>query len=200
LAAREPLHFRARPEYDPLITRVIQVRNRGKRSARGSERTLHTACIELASAPSVPFITSTRRFVEEFFADFIDQPDETSRLALTAHELLENLAKHSSGGAIKLEISLALRGRQGIGQIRTRNRTDLFHRRDLADRIRQIRAAEDPFAVYVECLARTSDRPESSGLGLARIRAEAEMSLSYEIRGTAVTIVAETPVSIRSCS
>ena len=52
-------------------------------------------------------------------------------------------------------------------------------------------------ALYDRMIARSTTRSFGSGLGLARIRAEAEMNLSYSLRGDEVTITAEARVRVK---
>jgi hypothetical protein len=47
--------------------------------------------------------------------------------------------------------------------------------------------------LYVDVMRRNAQRPNASGLGLARILAEAEMKLGLTVTGQTATIVAQTP-------
>ena len=52
--------------------------------------------------------------------------------------------------------------------------------------------AEDPEALYNQLVRRAAKRRDGgSGLGLGRIRAEADLALSYAIEGDTVVVTAE---------
>src|SRR5262249_20116699 len=55
-----------------------------------------------------------------------------------------------------------------------------------------LRAAPNAFDHYQEQMRHTARREEGSGLGLARIRAEADMDLKGEVNDATVCVIAET--------
>jgi hypothetical protein len=145
-------------------------------------------------------ISTTSRFVKDFYEGLLADPDLTSRVALTAHELLENTAKYSSDGVTHMQVAVSERGGLSYVQIRTRNRVTPERLAQLAHFIDEISAATDPVALYYEFIARTAETPEGSGLGLARIRAEGEMELAYTIEEDQVIIVAEASAQLKEGS
>ena len=60
----------------------------------------------------------------------------------------------------------------------------------------EMKAAEDPMEHYCSVMRRNAKRQDGSGLGLARIRAEAEMTLDHEVDDELVTIIARTLVPL----
>lgn len=140
-------------------------------------------------------VSVTRRFVEDALKRFVSDRDLVSRVAMTAHELLENAAKYARDRAAELTVTLDQAG-GGKGQVTLRlsNDTTPAH----IDRLRQIfsemDACRDPLALYVELMRRNARRPDVSGLGLARILAEGEMTLGLSVDGRTATIVARAPV------
>jgi hypothetical protein len=142
-------------------------------------------------------IWRTSRYVRDFYGNVLADPDACARVMLTAHELLENAAKYSADGHGQLEIEVVERDGQPYVRIATRNLAS-------ADRLAELRRffdesgqTPDPIALYDQMIARTAQRTDGSGLGLARIRAEGEMTLSHAIDGETVTIIAETPVRLK---
>jgi hypothetical protein len=88
-----------------------------------------------------------------------------------------------------------------VVSIRTRNRAAPEQVEALRRTLERVSQAPDPVAVYDE-LVRTSPERPGSGLGFARIRAEAEMHLEYSVNDDEVTIVAESMMPVRgpTCS
>jgi hypothetical protein len=156
-----------------------------------------SAAIRLEFVPDMRLIWRTSRYVRDFYGNVLAEPDACARVMLAAHELMENAAKYSADGVGQLEVELVERDGQAFVQVRTCNRAS-------ADRLAELRRffdengrTPDPIALYDQMIARTAQRAEGSGLGLARIRAEGEMSLHYSVAGDRVTLVAETPVRIK---
>ena len=113
---------------------------------------------------------------------------------MTAHELLENAAKYARDRNAELSVTLENSGGKNQVILRLSNDTTPVH----IDRLRQIfselDACRDPLTLYVDLMRRNARRPEVSGLGLARILAEGEMTLGLSVDGRTATIVARTPV------
>jgi hypothetical protein len=131
--------------------------------------------------------------------------DEMDRVAMVAHELLENVVKYSIDGTRSLDVvvrreprsgSVADGDDQGIVRIETRNLAIDRHREGVVQLIERLQAAESACDVYDELILSCPERDES-GLGLARIPAEADMTLSCSSEGLRITIAAEGHVSIR---
>jgi hypothetical protein len=161
---------------------------------------VHAEClppaIHLEFRPNARLISSTGRFVEEFYGGVLADPDATSRVVLTIHELLENIAKYSSDGLSHLVVQLLDRDGKNFVQIRTRNTSPPSRLAELRRLLDQVSRSEDPVALYNRLIAESAEEPDRSGLGLARIRAEGEMDLDYAVRGNEVTILAQAPVEI----
>ncbi|HEY2407918.1 MAG TPA: ATP-binding protein [Polyangiaceae bacterium] len=149
------------------------------------------------SGPPERLASTVREFVGDLYGKVLLDEDATSRVALAAHELLENLAKYSSAGETSIDIELAERAGQSFIRIRTRNSSTPERIATLREVLDEIHDAADPTALYYDFLTRSAKRQDASGLGLARIRAEAEMELKYHVVGDQVTIEAETPVEAK---
>jgi len=150
------------------------------------------SAIRVTFRPTVPLISSTRRFSADLLASVLKDPDCTSRVTLTIHELLENTLKYSTDGQALLHVTVAnVEGGGRRVEIVARNRATPEQAEDLRRRIHALAEAPDPMALYVD-LMRESAQRSGSGLGLARIRAEAEMDLSWAREGDAVVVSATT--------
>jgi hypothetical protein len=149
------------------------------------------ASFELSFTPNVELISMVRQFVQNFYEQILKDPDVTSRLGVAAHELLENAVKFSIDGVTHIRVDV--RKMDGGGHevtICTRNRaaeTNLDALRSLMD---ELRGANDPFSYYQTLMRRSLKRTDGSGLGLGRVRAEADMALDYRIEGNLVHLQA----------
>jgi hypothetical protein len=155
------------------------------------------ATLRLDFVPEVRLIWRTSRYVRDFYGNVLADPDACARVMLAAHELLENAAKYSADGYGQLHIQLADRDGAAYVQISTRNRASPDRLAELRRFFDESGNTPDPIMLYDRMIARTAQRTEGSGLGLARIRAEAEMALSFSVDGDQVTIRAEAPVRVR---
>jgi hypothetical protein len=161
----------------------------------GAERTIAAASIRLQRSPHAALASSVRELLSTICQELLD-PDETQSVAMAAHELVENIVKYSTDGMRSFEVDLSTRGDQAWVRLRTRNHAVPEHRDDLQTVVERVSRASDPLAIYDE-LIESSSRREGSGLGLARIRAEAGMNVACLAEGTVITVVAERRVSIR---
>lgn len=150
------------------------------------------SAIRLSFRPTTTLISSTRRFAGDVLGSVLRDPDSTSRIALTIHELLENTLKYSTDGQALLHVTVGSEegGRRRV-EVTARNRATPEQARDLGRRINALAEAEDPMALYVEMMRESAQR-SGSGLGLARIRVEGEMQLSCALEGDAVIVSAFT--------
>lgn len=148
--------------------------------------------MRLSFSPSIALISSTRRFAGDLLDSMLRDPDATSRVALTIHELLENTLKYSSDGQAKLclVVSNEAQGRRTV-EVRATNRASPEQAAELFRRIDALGRAADLMGFYVGMM-RDSVNRAGSGLGLARIRVEGEMELSYTHEGDEVTVTAST--------
>ncbi len=153
--------------------------------------------MRLSRPPPVRLVAATRRLVQAVCDEVLADPDTGCQVAMAAHELLENLAKHASSGAMEFEVTLVRRDGQDYVRIRTRNRATPTQLSDLSATLRAVETSVDPYRTYVQFLHRSATRVDGSGLGLARIRAEADMKITHSICGDEVTLFAELPVESR---
>ncbi len=153
---------------------------------------------ELSFQRRPELVSIVRRFVSDFYDRTLADADACSRVALATHELLENAVKYASDGMATVRIEVTARGAAGAHiRIRTRNHAAPEDAAYIRRTIDELRGSPDPNLYYLDVIRRNARRTDGSGLGLARIAAEAEMEVSVKCgaRGT-VTVIAETDVKL----
>jgi hypothetical protein len=136
----------------------------------------------------VYLISLVRRFVEEFYAKVVNDPNVVARLALTTHELLENAAKYSADGSTSLYVELDTKRNHVL--VRTTNPASAQNVASLERWFAEL-AATDPSELYADMMRRSALlRSGSGGLGLARIAAEGDMQLGLIVDAESVQLVA----------
>jgi two-component sensor histidine kinase len=155
---------------------------------------LESRGVDLACAPGLDQVPSIREFIESYYQIVLRDPDLISRIAIAAHELLENAAKYSSRGGSRLRIEIKGGAAPGKVSVSVSNVADPARLEELKGTISALGKTDDAAELYQAYIERAARRDEGSGLGLARIRAEAEMSLVLELEGNQVCVKAETPL------
>jgi len=150
-----------------------------------------TAYCELRFKPNVGLVSVVRRFVSAFYERVLGG-DAPERIALATHELLENAVKYSVDNETALRIEVDHDKTPSEICVRTWNRTSLEHRATLERRFERLAKSTDAFGAYQELMKVAAKRVDGSGLGLARVRAEADMSLAFELDDDQVCIIART--------
>jgi hypothetical protein len=155
--------------------------------------------IELSLTPTM--VSPMRTQIEAKVAGVLGDEDAEARIAMAAHEFLENAAKYSSDGKARLRIEIAPMTREMTGEMRARvditlfNRSTPEHIEQLRTSFAEMRAEQDAFTHYFTLMRRNARIGSISRLGLARVRAEGEMNVALHIEGEAVTIVASMAVA-----
>ena len=153
---------------------------------------------ELTFRPNTALVSVVRRFVSDFYDRLLDDSDATSRVALATHELLENAVKYASDGETRLRVEFDPAAASLT--VRTWNRTSAEHLDALRQAFADMEGAGDPLAFYQAAMRKTSKQAEGSGLGLARVLAEAEMSMHLEVEADQVLIVGCTSLAEAACT
>jgi len=121
----------------------------------------------------------------------IGDRETTSRLHMAAHELVENVLKYGSTPEVGLEFELERGDENSIVRLRTRNTAAPEQLEEVTRRVMELRAAVDPIAYYDQLIRATAPMVGMSGLGLARIRAEAGLDVDCSVSGREVSIVVQ---------
>lgn len=135
-------------------------------------------------------VSVVRRFVESAAEQLGVDEDASIAIAMAVHELAENIAKYGIDrqGVIRLDVRPEDAGRSRL-VITVTNEAHPHHIDRLKEHFREMNAAPDPMGHYFALLAR--DTPDGeSGIGLARIQAEADMRLGLSVAGTRVSVSA----------
>ena len=155
------------------------------------------AYVEVSFRPNVELISVVRRFVSDFYARMFTDADKTSRVALATHELLENAVRYSTDGETRIRVEVLNQdSKSQVAAIRTWNLAAPDHVEAVRSVFEEMGCNADAFHHYQTLMRRTAKVVGGSGLGLARVRAEAEMELTYEVQGAILSIAAKTRAEV----
>jgi hypothetical protein len=147
--------------------------------------------VELSFKPNAALVSTVRRFVSEFYTKLVGNSEATSRLALATHELLENAVKYASDGETRLRIDIDIARSPKLVTLEMRNRTAPSHIAAIERILGGIASVGDPSKFYFDLIVET-ETAEGSGLGLARICAEADMRLACRVEDGDVIVMTGT--------
>jgi hypothetical protein len=145
---------------------------------------------ELTFGPTMVLILVVRRFISDFYDRLLDH-EAGAMVAMATHELLENALKYSAEDRATFSLEVTPEGSKQRVVIRIRNRSSEEHIRPLQALLDSMSRYPDPMEHYIALMRETSKRKEGSGLGLARLRAEAGMDLHLELDGSDVCLTAQ---------
>lgn len=132
------------------------------------------------------FISSTRIFVASFFGHSYGDEDFSDRVAMAAHELLENAAKYSSSMDASIRCSFSVQDH--FVRVEVQNHAHHEHLPILQEDFLEVTQG-DPLEVYIQRMQR-SVTSEKSQLGLARIRYEGAATLGLAVENDTVIMEA----------
>lgn len=144
------------------------------------------AYFQVAFRPNITLISTVRRFVSEFYLRILTDHELASRLTLATHELLENAVNYAADGETSIRIEVL----DEALVITTSNRATAEQRAAVEKLVADLNNAADVDDYFQQLLVETAKRPLGSGLGLARIRAEADMDIALTIEGDNVHVSA----------
>lgn len=126
-------------------------------------------------SPPWVFIDELRRFTESFCACACPGQDREAQVALAVHELMQNAVPQAHGEEV--ELMLEVSRERDVVAIRVSNRCSDEDYLSLRDRIARMNGEPDALAHYVEMM-RENPSTTRGGLGLARVRFEAQLEIS----------------------
>ena len=142
-------------------------------------------------SPPWVFIDEIRRFTESFCACACPGQDREAQVALAVHELMQNALPHAHGDGVELVLEVN-READAIA-IRVTNRCSDEDFESLRERIDRMNREPDALAHYVKMM-RENPSTTRGGLGLARVRFEAQLELSVHREASRVTVEAAGPL------
>jgi anti-sigma regulatory factor (Ser/Thr protein kinase) len=146
----------------------------------------------LRMKPPWVFIDEIRRFVESFCACACTGANRESQLALAVHELMQNAVPHARGEEVELD--LEVHPAEGRVSVRVTNECPDEEYASLRARVDAMYREPDALRDYLRTM---KEQPTTArgGLGLARVRFEAQMDIRVR-RPTAdrITVEAEGPL------
>jgi two-component sensor histidine kinase len=148
--------------------------------------------LELHLDSNPRLVSVVRRFIEDALEKVIDDDqDLVRRLSMTVHELVENGIKHALCDPTIMRISLEQRPGAVRARIATTNQASVEN----VDRLRAsvaeiVRTGASDLPRLYESHLRRREPTGGGGIGLVRIRVEAEMSVDCEVTGSMVTVIA----------
>jgi len=144
--------------------------------------------IRVEFAPCCGCLGSIVALVTDFCRNVIDDPDVIFAFRMAAFELTENIVKYCSGDRASLEISVdnAAGGSELV--LTTVNDASADRLLDVSERLTATELAEDPVAHFDALVRDTLNSPNESRLGIGRLRAEADLSISHYVDGDQITI------------
>jgi anti-sigma regulatory factor (Ser/Thr protein kinase) len=126
-------------------------------------------------SPPWVFIDELRRFTESFCACACPGQDREAQVALAVHELMQNAVPHAHGEEV--ELMLEVSRERDVVAIRVSNRCSDEDFQTLHERIDRMNHEPDALAHYVQMM-RENPAVTRGGLGLARVRFEAQLEIS----------------------
>lgn len=144
-------------------------------------------------------LPSVRNLVVELCSEYLDSNERTQQLVLAVQELVENLVKYSDSGRSALDFELLKLDGQPCVRIRTSNCASPTHLHEARCMLDRIIAAPEPVALMHTLVASSGER-EGSRLGLARLRAEVGLELTYGVEDDRLSIEARCAVQPRGGS
>jgi anti-sigma regulatory factor (Ser/Thr protein kinase) len=142
-------------------------------------------------SPPWVFIDEIRRFTESFCACACPGADREAQVALAVHELMQNAVPRAQGEEVELVLEVS-RDQDEIG-VRVSNRCSDAEYEELRERVDRMNEEPDALAHYVRVMR---DHPSHTrgGLGLARVRFEAQLDISVRREAGRVTVEASGPL------
>jgi hypothetical protein len=123
-------------------------------------------------------ISIAQRVVDDLSGRLFGDQDIGWRLAMATHELLDNALRYGRDGTANLVLLIEQVQGGRTASVRVRSRADGEAVQELRRRVGRLGEAKDAWAFYIDAMRQTARETTGSGLGLARLSAEGEMTVS----------------------
>jgi anti-sigma regulatory factor (Ser/Thr protein kinase) len=141
----------------------------------------------LRMKPPWVFVDEIRRFVESFCACACPGQSREAQVALAVHELMQNAIPHAGGESV--DLTLQVDPVADRIEIAVSNPATEEQFQDFKGRLDRINQEPDPLQSYLRAMAE-APMNQRGGLGLARVRFEAQLELSITREGNRITVLA----------
>jgi hypothetical protein len=141
------------------------------------------AALSIVFEPSQPFAEGLIRWLTQFCELTLENVNAASRAQMAVNELVENVVKYGLTPSVEVEVELERLTGGFVLTLRTRNRATPERLATTISLLRALKEAPDPVAYYDKLVVESAPKPDTSGLGLARIRAEGDLEVQYEVQG-----------------
>lgn len=150
--------------------------------------------INIEFAPSSGCLGSIVQIITDFCRNVVDDQETQFAFQLAAYELIENLVKYSWGDhvLVRVEVQSTPRGHEIV--LVTQNQAPPERLADVAARLADAEAAEDPIEHFDRLVQESLASPGESRLGLGRLRAEGELQLAHRVDAETIWIEVRRPV------
>ncbi len=141
----------------------------------------------LRMKPPWVFVDEIRRFVESFCSCACPGQSREAQVALAVHELMQNAIPHAGGESV--DLTLQVDPTADRIEIAVSNPASDEQFQDFKGRLDRINQEPDPLQSYLRAMAE-APMNQRGGLGLARVRFEAQLELSITREGSRITVLA----------
>ena len=153
--------------------------------------------VTLTAPPNSRLVAALSALVAEFCRGLVADVTVVSRFHMAAQELAENLVKYSVGREVRLNVSLTGTAQSAELRLCATNRSTLGQLNEVERCLAALVNAQDPTQHYDSLMRASAPKDQGSGLGLARLRAEGELTVDYSIDGDQLTISVHASVETR---
>jgi len=142
--------------------------------------------------PPWVFVDEIRRFVESFCACACPGESREAQVALAVHELMQNAIPQASGEDV--DLTLQVDPAADRIEVAVTNLCSDAAFAELRSRVDRINAEPDALRSYLRAMEEAPALARG-GLGLARVRFEAQLELAVIREGARVTVLARGPLN-----
>lgn len=146
------------------------------------------ASVTIDFPPSMAAVDRIIRWLSELCYLSPGDLDVTSRMELAIYELVENTVKYGTDSKVSVKVSVEDTEAGKLLKLSTHNQAAPERLGSAVRILTDLRETADPIAYYDQLILESAPRQGMSGLGLARIRAEAELELDFAVEGNRLSI------------
>lgn len=150
---------------------------------------LTRASVHLSFDPSIGVVTPLAGWVAQLCELALQDEEASSRLQMAVYELVENSVRYcKEDSSVGVEVELVQHANSSELKVSTRNRATPEQLKRAVAHLAGVKGAADAVSYYDELIRESAPRTGVSGLGLARLRAEADLSVDFHVVGDELTI------------